>query len=431
MKTIIIYLASLIVLFTSGCINEKIVDVNNLENGSISFTLDKKNIPQDVVKVIVYLAHEGFETKTQSMNLLSSESAYISIENIEVGLWHLVVQALDNGGKIIYFGETDVEVQSNTVVPVNLQLNPTTGAIELIVTWGGNYKWTDYFGNPLVSGSDEYPNAMHSVVFSDKNLYGMYFSGHSGLGADVYLTMSFDGLSWENYGEDPVLRRGETGSWDDRNVGAGPIIKKDNKYFMYYNGRSTAEYVSSAWHIGLAISNNGIEWEKYSTPLISGSINSWDLKIAVSDVKIINGTYYMYYTGKTELNDHRIGLAISSDGINWKKYEGNPIIQPSRNWEGSGIYYASIIKENNKFKMVYQNSYNNYISGFGMAYSTDGIIWTKDSNNPIFTETETKNNCSMILYPNFQKTENEYRIYYTGRNSTTDRYSINLVRKKF
>ncbi len=646
MKTILIYFWMLIFL-AYGCTNESIVNSNNLEVGNISFSLDKNNAPEDVVEVIVYLTREGFETKVLTMDLTSNSSAKIAIEKLKIGYWHLLVQALDKNGNVLYSGETDVNVQSNIIVPVNLQLNSTTGGIELNVTWGdakqdkivayypflgnandlssygnngivygakltedrfgnrnsaylfdgiddfiripdansltptnqkltiavwfkifdtrgksimykgsknnnreysvgvsyaskagfainnngllgenqiginskinidndkwyflvgvwngseikiyvngklentktvnvtiGNFDsdlfigayggdiekyafkgviddiriynsalsdekiqelfyengwidntgWIDYADNPIISGNEVYPNAMQSIIFRDNDLYKMYFIGHSSKSYEVYLATSSDGLTWEKYGNTPVLKKGEPGNWDDRNVSAGAIIKKDNHYFMYYNGRSIAGYPSAPWHIGLAISQDGITWEKYNAPIIDGDPNSWDRKIGVNDVKIISGTYYMFYSGMNGINDKKIGLAISDDGINWKKYKNNPIMIPTEKWEGSGIYCPSIILENNKFKMVYQNSYNNFISGFGMAYSTDGINWTKDTNNPIFTENNTKNNYSMILYPNFQKTENEYRIYYTGKNSSTGKSSVNIVTKKF
>ena len=51
----------------------------------------------------------------------------------------------------------------------------------------------------------------------------------------------------------------------------------------------------------------------------------------------------------------------------------------------------------------------------GMAYSTDGINWTKDPGNPFFDINEVHNNwCARITYPFFRKINGEYRIYYTG-----------------
>lgn len=633
----------LFLVFTISC-NRNVVETENNSKGSLSFSIDKVNAPKNIVEVVLSLTRPEFTTRTGRLSLISDTSATILLNDIEVGKWHLKIDALDTEARVLYSRETDVEVTSNTIVPVNLQLNPTTGGIKIVVTWGnpkmvayypfsgnandysglgnnglvegatltedrfgnensayhfdgiddyiripdnnsltptnqqltisawvknegsrnkfilykgskynnreyamgisgnalagfsinnhgmwhenqisigskinvkdnrwnfftatwdgtrrkiyvngklensritdaiiddfdsdlfigtyggeieryafkgviddikiyndvlsdekiqelylengwtGNSEWIDYKNNPLVSGNDIYPNAVQGMVFKHKNHHFMYFSGNSSSGADVYLANSLDGLTWEKYSNKPVLQKGTEGSWDERNVSAGPILKINGIFYMYYTGRNFHESVSAPWHIGIATSSDGIVWTKQPSPVISGTAGAWDVKIFANDIKKINGKYYMYYMGKTELNDHKIGLAISDDGLKWTKYRNNPIMVPDKPWEGNGIYYASVIEEEGKLKMVYQNSYNNLITGFGMAYSTDGINWTKESNNPIFTEDDTRDNYSMVLYPNFQKTENEYRIYYTGKNSSTGRYSINVAIKKF
>lgn len=123
----------------------------------------------------------------------------------------------------------------------------------------------------------------------------------------------------------------------------------------------------------------------------------------------------MYYTGKTYLNDHQIGIATSADGINWERYGTNPILSENQSWEGPGNYYPTVIKVNNLYHMIYMNS-DSDISGFGYATSNDGLNWVKNDFNPFITSDLTYNKWERILYPNIMKTENEYRIYYTGYN---------------
>jgi predicted GH43/DUF377 family glycosyl hydrolase len=89
----------------------------------------------------------------------------------------------------------------------------------------------------------------------------------------------------------------------------------------------------------------------------------------------------MIYTGYNQDFYQRIGLSTSGDGISWTKYTGNPILYPAATWEGTGIGYPSIILENDSYKMVYQNASPSN-TGFGFAYSTDLINWTKDETNP-------------------------------------------------
>jgi predicted GH43/DUF377 family glycosyl hydrolase len=121
-------------------------------------------------------------------------------------------------------------------------------------------------------------------------------------------------------------------------------------------------------------------------------------------------------------------MAVSNDGVNWQRNINNPVLSATQGWEGSGIYYPSVVYENNIFKMVYMNT---DATAFGMAESPDGFNWTKSSSNPFFTKEDTHNNWAHrdIAYPYIFKVDNEYRIYYSGGHINSYNYSIGFVRK--
>jgi len=125
----------------------------------------------------------------------------------------------------------------------------------------------------------------------------------------------------------------------------------------------------------------------------------------------------------------QIRLAVSQDGINFIKSSNNPLLTPQANWEGTGIYGASIIFENNQYKMVYANV-NSSGTGLGMAYSPDGINWVRESNNPFFAINNVNNNwCNRITYPFWRKINNHYRIYYTGVVNGDSEFKIGMIYK--
>ncbi len=129
MNRITFLFITLFFLLNCSCSNKSLVEINK---GGLQVFIEKNDIQPDVVKVIVYLTRQGFETQKQSMNLLNDKNANISIENIEVGSWHLVIHALNHSDRILFLGETDISVQLNTVTPVNLQLHPPKkGSIDL------------------------------------------------------------------------------------------------------------------------------------------------------------------------------------------------------------------------------------------------------------------------------------------------------------
>lgn len=107
-----------------------------------------------------------------------------------------------------------------------------------------------------------------------------------------------------------------------------------------------------------------------------------------------------------------INLAISTDGIHWTKYENNPILIPDEPWEEGSIGYATIVQTDNEYKMTYSIGAQNAI---GMAYSSDGIHWTKEGANPVFKLSDVSNGwCTKISYPFSVMIGSDYRIYYSG-----------------
>lgn len=90
----------------------------------------------------------------------------------------------------------------------------------------------------------------------------------------------------------------------------------------------------------------------------------------------------------------------------------NPIIFPNQYWEGNATYEPSVINDNGVLKMTYTAGWD--YAGLGMAQSTDGINWTKISNGPVVGQ-----GMAGELYASrstFLKVGNEYRIYFADKN---------------
>jgi hypothetical protein len=83
-------------------------------------------------------------------------------------------------------------------------------------------------------------------------------------------------------------------------------------------------------------------------------------------------------------------------------------------WEGTSVYYGSVMFEGNVFTMIYPN--NGSTLSFGMATSTHGIHWVKDARNPVYSKSNTANAWAPlnIGYPSLVRVGSEIRFYYTG-----------------
>ncbi len=153
MKTFVMAFTIIAFLFTS-CQDQNIVAPDE-ENGKIQLSFDKTNIPEDVVSITAQLTRDGFVPVVGSMNLLSPNSAELTLDNLAAGIWHLKIDALDANNNILYSGETDVEIVANTTTPIALNLTPNgnqTGSVLITVTWGNPpTNWIDYADNPILT----------------------------------------------------------------------------------------------------------------------------------------------------------------------------------------------------------------------------------------------------------------------------------------
>ncbi|MDY0082915.1 MAG: hypothetical protein RBR74_07020 [Ignavibacteriaceae bacterium] len=432
MKRSISFSALIISLFILSCTTEIVAPKLN-ESGKLILKIDKQNAPTTVAVVKAYLTRENHDPIIGTLNLLSDSTADILFEQIAAGQWHLKVDAEDDSSVVLYTGESDVEVFAGFTSQVYLTLYPTgsgVGSIYINVTWGVplNSNWIDYPYNPIISSTGNYYDpygVTQPVVLFDGGIYKIWYAGVSASSrAYILYSESSDGYNWTFHSSNPVLVHGKYGDWDYLSVSPGAVIKEYGIFKMYYSGWSD-EY--SNWHIGLATSVDGINWIKHSNPVIYGTYN-WEYQIIPNSIMKIDNTYFLYFTGRN-YPYYAIGVATSVDGINWTKYQGNPILVSNMPWESTGVTDASVIKENGVLKMIYGTAGSN---GFGLATSTDGYNWNKSPNNPFVTNQNTSNGWASfkMSYPYWIKTNNDYKIYYSGMNNYNGYHRIGVMRKQ-
>jgi len=393
--------------------------------------IDKTQKPDNVISVIAYLSRNNFDTLKSVLNFVSDSSADISFNSIEVGTWHLKIDALNENSKVIYSGEADVTVIEGITTQVNLTLLPASsgyGSLYILVNWGtNNSKWTDYNLSPVLvkTGSMfDLGGVFQPKVILDENIYKMWYSNETSNGVhSIGYATSTDGFNWYRKSDKPVLTGGSPGSWDAYAVDLGAIIKENGIYKMYYTGNPTHD---GPYQIGLAVSSDGINWTKNPEPVLYAD-SLFEPMITASEVIKLDNKYYMYYSAITK-SSVTICVAFSNDGIKWIRYSNNPILTKTSLWEGyRGIHYPSVVKSNKNLLMIYQNANDD---AFGIATSTDGIDWAKDSKNPIFTKDDTHNQwATHIQNPSVLYINNEFRLYYAGYNSSPFEIKIGVIQK--
>ena len=421
----------IIMMLFSSCTKNNLVGVTNSNpsNGSITLKINGSTIPSDVQKIIAKLSRTNYDTLKTSIEVISDSLNVLSFEAVPIGKWHLNVDANNSEGKIIYSGETDITIIEDESVDVYLTLASVGsgfGNINIYIDWN-EYPWYDFNGNPVLTNAGSIDGAYgygNPKLILDNGVYKMWYKNLEANGVStVSYAESNDGISWRRIGNGPVINLGQPGSWDAGAVTTGPVIKENGIYKMYYSGAVEAH---QPWQIGLATSTDGINWEKYQNPVVSFG-NGWDYSIGANSLIKIDSIYYLYYHAWEPPNNYREGLAKSVDGISWTKYDVNPILISTESWEGTGAYYCSILYEDGIFKMIYMNYQDNNM-GFGKATSSDGINWVKDSSNPYFTGSNSANNWTLRpIYPCIINVGKNYRVYYNSSYTSANDMAIGFL----
>lgn len=204
-------------------------------------------------------------------------------------------------------------------------------------------------------GVSVFPNC---IVKKYDGTYFMYYSGSLADAGDIYhsgqigLATSANLKDWTKHNSNPILGPSEIG-WDSWGVFEPSIHFSGNDYGvkdaykMWYGGSND----QLRFKIGYAESSDGINWKKhFASPVISYSStdNQFDsYSVEVHSVRKIHGKFIMLYEAiETEFpSPFAVGIAYSSDGINWKKSKHSPVLSQGMvgDWDQMGIYHPSLV----------------------------------------------------------------------------------------
>lgn len=236
------------------------------------------------------------------------------------------------------------------------------------------------------SGEWDSVDLLNPSVIQRNGKYYNYYSGYDGNVWRTGLAISEDGVKWLKYDKNPVLDISPN-AWDSTYIAAnGSAIEFNNKVFYFYQGQSKEKKAN----IGLAISEDGMKFQKQPNPVLTpGSSHSWDSN-GVADPYVIyhNGYLYMYFLGMDDINKQRIGVARSRDGFTWEKYQENPILDigSKGSFDENGLGEPSIVYYPPYFYMLYTGRASDEIRDVGLALSLDGVNWKKLNVTGLFKD---------------------------------------------
>jgi predicted GH43/DUF377 family glycosyl hydrolase len=303
-------------------------------------------------------------------------------------------------------------------------------------------KFMAFENNPILGPGEpgEWDEIAAIVPFAlyDNHIFYLFYCGFGKNGqVSIGYASSVDGFHFEKYAGNPVFTPGSKG-FDAFVVGSPVIYKDDSAWVMYYNAAETAIY-GPAPYVGRATAKEFTgPWVRRDTPVLKrGHKSEWDggFIFPNSVLKLEDGTYRIYYTGGKDfpMGDSYIGMAMSTDGINWVKYndpsttdhpfaDSDPVLMATK----SGNFYndypwsACIIKTAKGFEMYYCGSDMKVKTEkieLRYARSRDGIHWERYPRNPIYKLTDDpvttqRPDLGVFEFPSMVFTDSLVFIYY-------------------
>ena len=237
-------------------------------------------------------------------------------------------------------------------------------------------------------------------VFQKDGKWYMYYIIQDGSGYSTHIAESPDLLNWKYKGE--ILKRKNNSDWDsqqsagyaalfDHNWGGSNSLEKfEGKYWMSYLGGALKGYETDPLSIGIARAGDcaqNAEWERLPRPALSPSdaesryfekLTLYKSNIIYDKNKTLGARFVMYYNAKTESGYERIGIAVSDDMENWRRFGKEPVIDNGKGLSGD----PQIVKIGDVWVMFYfgagwGNPQSKAAAFDTFACSYDLVNWTK------------------------------------------------------
>jgi len=174
------------------------------------------------------------------------------------------------------------------------------------------------------------------------------------------------------------MSRGSTGQWDAGDVLNPSVIRQGDAYYNFFSG-----YDGKTWHTGLAVSGDGVTWRKEGK-ILSPDPGTWEGGAIAANGSAIadqSGILYYYQAGDERV---QIGLARSRNGHQWSR-NGAPVLTtgPYESWDERGVADPYVIRAGRGYYMYYLGMDRARRQRLGVAMSDDGVSWYKLRSNPI------------------------------------------------
>lgn len=276
----------------------------------------------------------------------------------------------------------------------------------------------EMFFTDTSSGS---PIAKDPKILYFKNRYWMYYSipGKNNADWHIGIANSQNLKTWSKVGE---LHPGA--AYEKNGLCApGAILRGDTVHLFYQTyGNGPKDAICHAYSVdGINFQRN--ETNPIFHP--TGDWNCG--RAIDAEVVEFNGKYLLYFATRDQAYKiQKQGVAVAPLKTNFNKTDWNQLVDssimaPLLPWEKNCVEGASCIRKGKYLYMFYAGGYNNEPQQIGIARSTDGINWVRKSDEPFLVNGKPGAwNSAESGHPDiFKDKKGQHWLFYQG-NDTKD-----------
>jgi hypothetical protein len=190
---------------------------------------------------------------------------------------------------------------------------------------------------------------------------------------------SLDGISFIRNKTNPVFH--PTGKWNCGRAIDAEVIFSEGRYLLYYATRDTA-FKTQMLGVAEAPAGTGFnrnDWRNLSTDqsILKPELD-WEME-CIEGASVIErgGRLFMFYAGAYNNSPQQVGVAVSKDGVNWKRLSKSPFLRNGNpgEWNSSESGHPHIFRdEKNSTWLFYQGNNDRGKSWF---ISKKEVFWNR------------------------------------------------------
>jgi len=257
-------------------------------------------------------------------------------------------------------------------------------------------------------------SAYGDVLFDTRlDKYVLFYSGFDNSHWRIMLAISDDGLRWQK--NTMVVPYNKEGTYDTVHAATPTVVYHNNIYEMWYQVSD-----NSNWRICHAISDDGIDWRDHKMIINYGNLPGFDDDYVVQPYVLLIGNVYNMWFRCTAANNYTIWHCLSNDGINWYDFSMSIQLNDMGTYDSDKISEPHVLYEDGYFEIFYTGTDSNDVNRIIHAISTDGINWSDhqmviDIGIQGTYDSVGTTSCFAI------KKQDMYRIWYTVSDGTNYR----------